>query len=108
MLGNAAGQLVRLTPEEDADLSPAISPAGDMLAMATGSGETGKSNIVICSAADGSDRRIVARNGGWPSFAADGRGLYFHRRTGNAEDGWCVPALTSDALVAQHERLATS
>ena len=75
----------RLTPKDCTDYSPALSPDGRWLAAATGSGKTGASDIVIMSAEDGSERRVVARNGGWPTFAADGQSLFFHRQ---ADDGW--------------------
>ena len=75
----------RLTPENATDYSPALSPDGRRLAAATGSGKTGESDVVIMSAEDGSERRLVAKNGGWPTFAADGQSLFFHRQ---ADDGW--------------------
>lgn len=75
----------RLTPENATDYSPALSPDGKRLAAATGSGKTGESDVIIMSAEDGSERRLVAKNGGWPTFAADGQSLFFHRQ---ADDGW--------------------
>ncbi|MBI5441763.1 MAG: PD40 domain-containing protein [Deltaproteobacteria bacterium] len=67
----------RLSPAGVADYSPAWSPRGDLIAFASGSGEAGKSDLYVMRP-DGSDRRLVIRNGGWPSFAADGRSLFFH------------------------------
>ena len=80
----------RLTPENDTDYSPALSPDGKWLAAATGSGKTGESDIVIMSARDGSHRHVVAKNGGWPTFAADGQSLFFHRQS---DDGWWATQL---------------
>ena len=34
---------------------------------------------------DGSGRKVVARDGGWPSFGQDSAGVYFHRLTRTAE-----------------------
>ncbi len=76
----------RLTPQSDADYSPAISADGQWLAAATGSGKTGESDIVVMRAADGLQRRVVAKNGGWPAFSRDGRSIFFHRQT---QEGWC-------------------
>lgn len=75
----------RLTPENATDYSPALSPDGAWLAAATGSGKTGESDVIIMSAQDGLKRRNVVKNGGWPTFAADGKSLFFHRQ---ADDGW--------------------
>ena len=74
------GDARRLTPENDTDYSPALSADGELLAAATGSGKTGGSDVVVMRAADGLNRRIVARNGGWPAFSADGKALFFHRQ----------------------------
>jgi Tol biopolymer transport system component len=38
-------------------------------------------------APDGTGRRLVVKDGGWPSFAADGRALFFH---GKREGRWGV------------------
>ncbi|CAL8471581.1 g11123 [Coccomyxa elongata] len=75
----------RLTPQSDTDYSPAISADGQWLAAATGSGKTGESDIVVMRAADGLQRRVVAKNGGWPAFSRDGRSIFFHRQT---PEGW--------------------
>lgn len=53
--------------------------------MASGSGKTGESDVVVMRSKNGSHRRTVAQNGGWPTFAADGKSLFFHRQS---EDGW--------------------
>ncbi|CAL5224175.1 g6815 [Coccomyxa viridis] len=75
----------RLTPENETDYSPALSPDEKWLAVASGSGKTGESDVVVMKAKNGSHRRTVAKNGGWPTFAADGKSLFFHRQS---EDGW--------------------
>ena len=75
-----AGDARRLTPDNCTDYSPALSPDGKLLAAATGSGKTGESDVVVMQATDGQNRRLVARNGGWPTFSADGRTLFFHRQ----------------------------
>ena len=61
---NADGSDVkRLSPPGAADLSPAWSPAGDHIAfVAQGQG-------ICVMKPDGSDRRLVAKGGGWPSRA---------------------------------------
>ena len=75
----------RLTPENETDYSPALSSDEKWLAVASGSGKTGESDVVVMKAKTGSHRRTVAKNGGWPTFAADGKSLFFHRQS---EDGW--------------------
>ena len=67
----------RLTPLEAADYSPAWSPKGDLIALASGSGEAGRTDIFIMKS-DGSARQLVVKDGGWPSFSGDGRSLFFH------------------------------
>ncbi|MGO9019636.1 MAG: hypothetical protein ACLQVJ_14930 [Syntrophobacteraceae bacterium] len=75
---NADGSGVRrLSPIDASDYSPAWSPTGDLIAFASGSGEKGCTDIHAMKP-DGSDRRLIVRNGGWPSFEADGRSIFFH------------------------------
>jgi Tol biopolymer transport system component len=69
----------RLTPAGAADYSPAWSPTGALIAVASGSGQTGGTDLFVM-APDGTARRKVVANGGWPAFAADGRALYFHSK----------------------------
>ncbi|MHC1741601.1 MAG: hypothetical protein AB9873_01055 [Syntrophobacteraceae bacterium] len=77
---NADGSGVkRLSPVDAADYSPAWSPMGDRIAFASGSGKIGGTDLWVMKP-DGSDRSLVVKNGGWPSFAGDGRSLYFHRQ----------------------------
>src|SRR5262249_48868570 len=84
---NADGSDVRrLSPPDAADYSPAWSPKGDLIACASGAGSAGGTDLYVMKP-DGSGRRLVTKNGGWPSFAADGEGLYFHSRR---EGRWSV------------------
>jgi Tol biopolymer transport system component len=69
----------RLTPAGSADYSPAWSPTGELIAVASGSGEAGGTDLFVM-APDGSGRRHVVADGGWPAFAADGKSLFFHSR----------------------------
>ncbi len=69
----------RLSPADTADYSPVWSPAGDWIAFASGSGKAGGTDLFVMRP-DGSGRRLVVRDGGWPAFAADGRSLFFHSR----------------------------
>lgn len=82
-----AGAARRLTPAGGADLSPALSPDGKWLAVASGGGKTGEADVVMMAAADGSQRRTIARNAGWPTFTHDSQTLLYHRL---APDGWCA------------------
>jgi Tol biopolymer transport system component len=74
---NADGSDVkRLSPPGEADLSPAWSPGRDSIAfVAQGQG-------VCVMRPDGSARRLVAKGGGWPTFAGKGDWLYFHKNDG--------------------------
>jgi Tol biopolymer transport system component len=84
---NADGSGVRrLSPADAADYSPAWSPGGDLIACASGSGKAGGTDLFVMKPDGGGRRRVVA-NGGWPSFAADGRSLFFHSRR---EGGWGI------------------
>jgi Tol biopolymer transport system component len=84
---NADGsQVQRLSPAEAADYSPAWSPRGELIAFASGSGKEGGTDLFVMKP-DGTGRRPVIKNGGWPSFAADGQGLYFHS---HRQDTWGV------------------
>jgi TolB protein len=75
---NADGSWVkRLSPAGAGDFSPAWSPKGDLIAFASGSGKAGSTDLFVMRS-DGSGRRIVVNNGGWPSFTADGQSLFFH------------------------------
>ena len=79
----------RLTPADAADFSPAWSPTGDRIAVASGDGEAGKTDLVVM-APDGADRHRVIADGGWPAFAADGRSLFFHSKREGKWGVWRV------------------
>jgi Tol biopolymer transport system component len=87
---NADGSGVRrLSPAGAADYSPAWSPGGDLIAFASGSGEAGGTDLFVMKP-DGSGRRRVVNNGGWPSFAADGKSLFFHSQRQGKWGVWRV------------------
>jgi len=76
----------RLTPAGVADYSPAWSPTADLIAVAAGSGAAGGTDLFVM-ATDGTGRRRVVANGGWPVFAADGMSLFFHSKR---DDKWGI------------------
>jgi Tol biopolymer transport system component len=82
----------RLTPSGVADFSPAVSPSGNLTAVAsygergwTGEVEELRTDIYVFLTRDGSHRVKVVEHGGWPCWV-DESTLYFHRRS--EEDGW--------------------
>jgi Tol biopolymer transport system component len=81
---NADGSGVkRLSPAGTANYSPAWSPQGNLIAFVSGSAQPGGTDLFVMRP-EGSGRRLVVKNGGWPSFAGDGQSLFFHsRRQGN-------------------------
>lgn len=84
---NADGSDVRrLSPADAADYSPTWSPREDWIAFASGSGKPGQTDLFVMKP-DGSGRRMIVKDGGWPSFAADGRSLYFHSER---QGGWGI------------------
>lgn len=83
------GRPRRLTPADAADYSPAWSPKGDRIAVASGSGEAGKTDLFVM-APDGNDRHRVITDGGWPAFAADGGSLFFHSKREGKWGVWRV------------------
>uniref|UniRef100_A0ACD5XXL3 Uncharacterized protein n=1 Tax=Avena sativa TaxID=4498 RepID=A0ACD5XXL3_AVESA len=87
----ADGKTERLTPQGQYDLSPAVSPSGKMVAVAnfrgnrwTGEIERLNTDIVVMNvdktAQGGLGRKILVRDGGWPTWGSDGV-LFFHRGT---------------------------
>lgn len=80
---------LRLTPPGTADYSPAWSPDGQWIAVASGSGRSGGTDLYVMRP-DGSERRMVVRNGGWPAFSSDSKALYFHSRRDNRWGIWQV------------------
>ncbi|KFK44274.1 hypothetical protein AALP_AA1G237000 [Arabis alpina] len=82
----------RLTPSGIADFSPAVSPSGNLTAVAsygergwTGEVEELSTDIYVFLTRDGTHRVKVVEHGGWPCWVDDST-LYFHKRSD--EDGW--------------------
>jgi Tol biopolymer transport system component len=87
--GLADGKTERLTPPGQYDLSPAVSPSGKMVAVANfqqnrwnGEIENLKTDIVVMNvdkrAQGGLGRRVLIRDGGWPTWGSDNV-VFFHR-----------------------------
>lgn len=71
---NADGSGVkRLSPPAVTDYSPVWSPAKDRIAFVS------QGRDICTMKSDGSDRRVVVKDGGWPAFAGNGEWLYFHK-----------------------------
>jgi Tol biopolymer transport system component len=83
---NANGTDVRRLSGTAADYSPVWSPQGDLIAFASGSGDTGGADLYVIHP-DGTGRRKVIDNAGWPAFSADGQSLFFHSRR---KDKWGI------------------
>ncbi|KAI3886663.1 hypothetical protein MKX03_036908 [Papaver bracteatum] len=78
----------RLTPPETADLSPSVSPSKKMIAVASFQGKAGgwggeiedlKTNIYVMDVKSPRTRRMVVKNGGWPTWGSDNV-IFFHRK----------------------------
>ncbi|CAM6084590.1 unnamed protein product [Calypogeia fissa] len=89
--GDASSQVICLTPKGVSDFSPSLSLSGKWVVAASlqGKGWQGEvhmldTDLYVFDASDGSQRRLVMKNAGWPSWA-DECTIYFHRV---AEDGW--------------------
>lgn len=89
--GGAGGAVERLTPRGVVDMSPAVSPSGDLLAVASYGDRPWafdfralETEVAVFRAADPGRRAVVAARGGWPAWHGD-RALFFHRV---ADDGW--------------------
>ncbi|MCO5602909.1 hypothetical protein L7F22_057049 [Adiantum nelumboides] len=87
----SSGRTTRLTPPGVADFSPSLSPSGKWVAVASYEGrgwqgdiEDLHTNIYVFKAEDGSERKLVVEDGGWPTWADDDT-LYFHKKS---DDGW--------------------
>jgi Tol biopolymer transport system component len=93
------GKTDRLTPSEQADLSPSVSPSGKKIAVASfeqkggwdGEIEDLKTDIFVMDVESGGvgkemERRLVVKNGGWPTWGSDNI-IFFHRKDG---DFWGV------------------
>ncbi|KAF4397165.1 hypothetical protein G4B88_009011 [Cannabis sativa] len=84
----------RLTLKGVADLSPAVSPSGKQIAVASfqnyggwdGEIEDLKTDIFVMNTDPPLGRKMVIRNGGWPSWGSDNV-IFFHRKVG---DFWGV------------------
>lgn len=83
--------IARLTPYGSVDYSPAVSPSGKFVAVASyGSRPWGgefhalNTDIVVFRESDPKARVVVAESGGWPTWSGDSV-VYFHRK---ADDGW--------------------
>lgn len=85
--------LRRLSEPGVTDFSPAWSPRGDLIAFASGSGKTGQSDVYVMKA-DGQERRLVVKNGGWPTFIEGGAAIAFHSR--REDDDWGVWRINLD------------
>ena len=75
----------RISPPGVADYSPAWSPKGDLIAVASGDGRIGGTEVFVMDP-DGENRRLVIEDAGWPGFSSDGESLFVHRREG----GWGI------------------
>jgi Tol biopolymer transport system component len=74
---NADGSEVkRLSPPGVTDYSPVWSPGQSLIAFVT------QGQGICVMKPDGSERRVVAKGGGWPAFAGAGDRLYFHKQEG--------------------------
>ncbi|KAL5578716.1 hypothetical protein UlMin_011158 [Ulmus minor] len=82
------GKTDRLTPTGEADLSPSVSPSGKKIAVAsfqekggwTGEIENLKTDIYVMDVDNPSNRKLVIRNGGWPTWGSDNV-IFFHRKS---------------------------
>ncbi|CAM6119012.1 unnamed protein product [Calypogeia fissa] len=80
----------RLTPRGGSDFSPSVSPSGKWVAVASSSngfqGEVEElvTDLYVYKANGGSERLLVVKHAGWPSWADD-HTIFFHRQ---ADDGW--------------------
>eukprot|EP01018_Ginkgo_biloba_P024139 Gb_15673 [translate_table: standard] len=88
-----SGLTIRLSPPGVVDYSPAVSPSGKWMIVASYGTREWKgmdeiqdlhTDLYVFKAEDGSARRMVSERGGWPTWA-DESTVYFHKR---AEDGW--------------------
>lgn len=85
------GKTERLTPQGVFDLSPAVSPSGKMVAVASfqsrgwnGETENLDTDIYVMNVDSdghhGLGRKLLIKNGGWPSWGSDNI-IFFHRFT---------------------------
>ncbi|XAR67914.1 hypothetical protein NMG60_11002854 [Bertholletia excelsa] len=90
-LDDADKKIIRITPDGSVDYSPAISPSGKYIAVASygsrpwpGEFHDLQTDIVVFPTSDPSRRVVVCQHGGWPTWSCDSI-IYFHRQ---ADDGW--------------------
>jgi Tol biopolymer transport system component len=93
--GDAPAVAVRITPPGETDYSPAWSPNGEWIAAANGTGDVGMTDIVVMRP-DGTSRRVVASDGGWPTWAPNSSVIYFHRSENSDFHRWRVYAVDVD------------
>ncbi len=110
LTGRSVGSDVRrLSGGDAADYSPAWSPDGDLIAFASGSGVAGGTDLYVMRP-DGTGRRLVVKNGGWPAFLGGGRLAFHSRREGRWGvwqvhlDGTGLKRLTPDDVDAYTPR----
>ncbi|CAL0318578.1 unnamed protein product [Lupinus luteus] len=85
------GTVIRLTPKDVVDYSPAVSLTGKFIAVTSyGSRRWGgdfrelKTEIVVFPESNPENRVILVEQGGWPTWSQDST-IFFHRID---EDGW--------------------
>lgn len=100
--GTGPSPAVRITPEGCTDYSPAWSPSGHWIAAANGTGDVGGTDIVVMRP-DGTDRRVVATDGGWPTWAPNSSVIYFHRSEGGDFHNWRIYAVDFDDASSTHD-----
>ena len=90
-IGGGDDVITRLTPKGVVDYSPAISFSGELMAVASyGSKPWGgeihelDTDIVVFPVSDPTKRTVLAKRGGWPTWAGDST-VFFHRES---DDGW--------------------
>lgn len=90
-LNHQKKNVTRLTPHGVVDYSPAISPSGKFVAVASygfrpwgGEFHHLNTDIVVFRESDPNKRVVVCESGGWPTWSDDST-IYFHRQ---ADDGW--------------------
>ncbi len=77
----------RISGDGAADYSPAWSPKGDLIAFVSG---TSRPEDLYVMKPDGTGRRLLIENGGWPTFIQGGAAVCFHRRNGGQWDLWQI------------------
>ncbi|XP_042488005.1 uncharacterized protein LOC122068201 [Macadamia integrifolia] len=83
--------VLRLTPKGAVDYSPAVSPTGKFIAVASygfrpwkGELDELDTDIIVFPPSDPNRRIVVCKRGGWPTWFGDST-IFFHRK---ADDGW--------------------